>query len=393
MWQLSCQQPHSSAATTPAIPEVVVAPPILTGAAQLSEYLPLLQGKGVGLVVNPTSTIGTTHLVDTLLTHQIDIKAIFAPEHGFRGTADAGEHVANGRDTRTGLPIISLYGSHREPTRSDLQGVDVLVFDIQDVGARFYTYISTLHYVMQAAALHQLPVIVLDRPNPNGHYVDGPVLNPAFRSFVGMHPVPVVHGMTVGEYARMINGEGWLEGGRQATLTVVPCLHYTHDTTYELPIPPSPNLSKMEAIYLYPSTCFFEGTTFSEGRGTPTPFQVFGHPDFSEGGYTFTPVSGAGAKHPKWENQLCQGVSLTHLTPEAARAMGRINLSWLLDAYTRFDNKKEFFLPNHFIDKLAGTDQLRLHIQEGWSEDRIRSTWQADLDVYKVIREKYLLYN
>lgn len=355
-------------------------------------YLPLLVGKRVGMVVNHTSTIGDKHLVDSLLQSDIRITAIFAPEHGFRGQADAGEKIENGRDPQTNIPLISLYGKHKEPTADDLANIDILLFDIQDVGVRFYTYISTLHYVMQAAAKHDVPVLVLDRPNPNGHYTDGPVLKPGFTSFVGMHPVPVVHGMTVGEYAQMINGEGWLDGGRQAKLTVVTCQHYTHQTAYALPLPPSPNLPNMRSIYLYPSLCFFEGTVFSEGRGTNTQFQVYGHPDYPMGDHYFTPQSGPGAKSPKLENQRCRGVSLAAEPPESIRTQAQLDLSHLLAAYRHFPERERFFLPTLFIDKLAGTDQLRKQIVAGMTAEQIRASWQPDLAHYRGVRGKYLLY-
>lgn len=366
-------------------------PPIV-GAARTEAYFPLLRGKRLGLVVNHTSRIGERHLVDSLLAAGFTLTTIFAPEHGFRGTADAGAFITDGKDSDTGLPIISLYGSHKEPSAADLEQVDLLVFDIQDVGARFYTYISTLHYLMRAAAKAELPLLVLDRPNPNGHYVDGPVLDPAFQSFVGMHPVPAVHGMTVGEYARMINGEGWLEEGLQADLRVIPCRYYTHQTPYDLPVPPSPNLPNLRAVYLYPSLCFFEGTVFNEGRGTSRQFQVYGHPDFSGGDYTYVPESRPGALHPKLRGQTCRGVNLTHLPPDSLRRLARLDLSHLLRAYEHFPRPDEFFLPNHFIDKLAGSDLLRKQIMEGMTEAEIRAGWQADLAIYRAMREQYLLY-
>lgn len=365
---------------------------IQVGAAQVERYLPQLRDRRVGVVVNQTSTVGNVHLVDALLAANVQISAVFAPEHGFRGDADAGEKIADGRDPKTGLPIISLYGSHKEPTAADLKNVDVLVFDIQDVGARFYTYISTLHYVLQAGAKHGIPVLVLDRPNPNGHYVDGPVLDPDFQSFVGMHPVPVVHGMTVGEYARMIVGEGWLNTSQKPELSVIPCENYTHQTVYNLPVPPSPNLPNMRSIYLYPSLCFFEGTVFSVGRGTNTQFQIYGHPDFKIGSYQFTPRSGPGAKYPKLENEICNGISLERMSPLAIRSEARLNLFYLLQAYTHYPDQKNFFLPNNFIDKLAGSDQLRKQIQAGQTAEQIRASWQPGLAQFKTIRAKYLLY-
>ncbi len=366
--------------------------PIVLGAMRTPVYLPLLAGKRVGMIVNHTSTVGDKHLVDSLLQLGIRVTAIFAPEHGFRGQADAGEKIENGRDPQTNIPLVSLYGKHKEPTAADLANIDILLFDIQDVGVRFYTYISTLHYVMQAAAKHDVPVLVLDRPNPNGHYTDGPVLKPGFTSFVGMHPVPVVHGMTVGEYAKMINGERWLDGGRQAKLTVVPCQNYTHERPYALPLPPSPNLPNIRSIYLYPSICFFEGTPFSEGRGTDTQFQVYGHPDYPLGDHYFTPKSGPGAKSPKLENQRCRGVSFTAESPEVIRARAQLDVSHLITAYQNFPDKGQFFLPTLFIDKLAGSDQLRTQIVAGMTAEQIRASWQPDLERYRAMRRQYLLY-
>lgn len=363
------------------------------GVERLELYQNQLIGKKVGLVVNQTSMLGQQHIVDFLNANdKINVSYIFAPEHGFRGTADAGESVKDGVDTQTGVPVISLYGKKKAPTAQELSQIDVLIFDIQDVGVRFYTYISTLHYVMKAAAENNVKLIVLDRPNPNGHYVDGPVLDPAYQSFVGMHPVPVVHGMTVGEYAQMINGQGWLGNGLHTDLTVVPCLNYKHTDTYVLPIKPSPNLPNERSIYLYPSLCFFEGTVFSVGRGTNTQFQIYGHPDYTIDDHSFTPKSMAGAKYPKHENKVCKGRSLTSLAAATIKAEKRINLSYLITAYTHFEDKQAFFLKNKFIDKLAGTNQLRLQIQQGLSEEAIRASWQADLKDYDAMRQRYLMY-
>lgn len=356
-------------------------------------YLPFLSGKRLGMVVNQTSMVGNAHLVDTLLSRGMDIKAVFAPEHGFRGDADAGEQINNARDTKTGLPIISLYGRHKEPTAADLAEIDMIVFDIQDVGARFYTYISTLHYIMQAAVKYDKEVLVLDRPNPNGHYVDGPVLDLDYQSFVGMHPVPVVHGMTIAEYARMINGEGWLENGAEAKLLVNRCANYTHNTPYRLPVKPSPNLPNMRSIYLYPSLCFFEGTVFSVGRGTDTQFQIYGHPDFRAGNYRFRPQPGPGAKYPKLENQNCKGISFTETNPATIRGEARLNLNHILHAFNNFPKPDEFFLENNFIDKLAGSRALREQILAGWTEEEIRASWQEDLQAFKRMRENYLIYD
>jgi uncharacterized protein YbbC (DUF1343 family) len=366
---------------------------VVLGAARMDTYLPGLQdAKGVGLVVNPTSVVGNTHLVDTLLAQGVNVRQIFAPEHGFRGTADAGETVTDGKDKQTGLPIISLYGDNKKPKPSQLQGLEVVVFDIQDVGVRFYTYISTLHYVMEACAEKGIKVLVLDRPNPNGHYVDGPILDPDFKSFVGMHQVPIVHGMTVGEYAKMVNGEGWLKGGIRCELEVVPCLNYTHSMPYELPVKPSPNLPNNRSIYLYPSLCFFEGTVVSVGRGTNTQFQVYGHPDATIGDYYFTPEPMPGAKYPKLEGKRCRGFSLATTAPELIRQQGYLNLDYLVDFYQAYPDKANFFLETLFIDKLAGTDALRKAIVAGQSAEEIRSSWAEGLAAYLGMREGYLLY-
>jgi uncharacterized protein YbbC (DUF1343 family) len=361
--------------------------------ADPDRWLDRLRGRRVGLVVNHTARVGTTHLADTLLALGIDVDRVFAPEHGFRGTEDAGAHVESGRDPTTGLPVISLYGAHKKPTAGDLEGLDLLVFDIQDVGARFYTYLSTLHYVMEAGAEHGVPVLVLDRPNPNGHVTDGPVLDTArFRSFVGLHPIPVLHGMTLGELARMINGEGWLAGGRRCDLTVIPCTGYRRADPWDPPVAPSPNLRSAEAILLYPSLCFFEGTTVSVGRGTPTPFRVLGHPDFGIGSYAFTPEPGPGAAHPKHEGRTCYGTNLTGLDAKTLRQNARLDLSWLLGYHEYLAPRVPFFLDNGFFDKLAGTGALRRQISEGWDEDRIRASWQTDLERFRAKRQPYLLY-
>lgn len=369
-------------------------PSIITGAENIAEYLPVLQGKRVAMVVNQTSLIGNTHLVDTLLRYQAQIEKIFAPEHGFRGEADAGESIADSRDAKTGIPVISLYGKKKKPSAQDLAGVDIVVFDIQDVGARFYTYISSLHYVMEACAELDIPVVVLDRPNPNAHYIDGPVLERKYQSFVGMHPVPVVYGMTIGEYGLMINGEGWLADGIQADLTVVKNRNYAHGDYYNLPVRPSPNLPNIQSILLYPSLCFFEGTTVSVGRGTDKQFQIVGHPNYSNGNYTYTPQSSAGSKYPKHEGKICKGIDLTQLQKEDLHKAGRLDLSYLLTMYEALAGQGEpFFLDNNFFEKLAGTDQLRQQIIAGNSEEQIRNSWKADLDTFKLTREKYLLYD
>ncbi len=359
---------------------------IATGADQIDILLPKLQNKRVALVVNQTSVIGTRHLVDTLLGHNITIAKVFAPEHGFRGDADAGEHVKNSIDTKTNLSIISLYGNNKKPTAAQLADVDIVIFDIQDVGARFYTYISTLHYLMEACAEHKKQVIVLDRPNPNGHYVDGPVLDMEFKSFVGMHPIPIVHGLTVGELAMMINGEKWLPGGATCELEVVKMQNYTHDTPYSLPIKPSPNLPNDQSIMLYPSLCLFEGTIMSMGRGTYFPFQVVGYPDERFGPFRFSPISIDGmAKNPPYENQVCYGVDLRNEPVE-----DKVSLEYLIRFYKLAENKDKFF--NNFFNNLAGNDILMKQIKDGKSEDEIRKTWEKDLEAYKIMREKYLLY-
>jgi len=364
---------------------------ILPGSERMEQYLPLLQGKRVALVVNHTSVVGDRHLVDTLLSRGIElgeIMKVFVPEHGLRGNFDAGQEFDDGRDARTGLPVISLYGKHKKPLPDDLEGIDLVVLDIQDVGARFYTYISTLHYVMEACAENGVPLLVLDRPNPNGGYVDGPVLEPELRSFVGMHPIPVVYGLTMGELAGMINGEGWLEGGISCDLGVIPCHGYSHGDPYSMPVSPSPNLTSDHAIRLYPSTCFFEGTVISEGRGTEMPFEVYGHPDL-QGGFSFTPVSMPGrSTHPKHQDRLCRGEDLRGFEPEGG--WNRVHLEFLLDAYARYPRKEEFF--TGYFETLAGTTDLRLQIEAGWSAAQIRKSWQPGIGEYMRKREKYLIY-
>ena len=361
---------------------------ITLGAERFDAYLPLLQNQNVAFCGNHTSVVNNRHLVDILLEKDVRLIKIFCPEHGFRGEAEAGAAISNQTDAKTGIPIISLYGKNKKPSSEHLKNVDVIVFDIQDVGVRFYTYISTLHYVMEAAAENNVPVIVLDRPNPNGHYIDGCVLDTNFKSFVGIHPVPVVHGMTVGEYALMINGEKWFKNGVQCKLSVIPMEHYTHQTRYQLPIPPSPNLQAMQAIYLYPSLCFFEGTVISVGRGTDKPFMCYGHSQSPIGDYYFTPRSIKGvAENPPQNGLRCRGFDLSEVEPEA-----RINLNYLISMYQNFPNQGEFFLKNNFFDKLAGNDVLRQQIINGLSESEIRASWQAGLEKYRTMRQKYLLY-
>ena len=374
--------------TTPTAPLTAATPenqPLQTGASQLQKYLPMLQGKRVGLVVNQTSTIGNTHLVDSLVSLGVKINTIFAPEHGFRGDADAGAQIKDSKDIKTGLPIISLYGKNKKPLPEQIQNLDILVFDIQDVGTRYYTYISTMHYVMEAAAENNKEVLILDRPNPNGHYVDGPVLEKEHVSFVGMHPIPIVHGLTVGELANMINGEKWLEGQRQAKVTVIPMANYTHKMPYSLPVKPSPNLPNDQAIALYTSICFFEGTNVSLGRGTQTPFQVIGSPYYTKKDFRFTPVSTPGATNPPQKDVVCYGKDLTKVDVQ-----NKVDLSYLIDMYQNSTNKEKFF--NNFFEKLAGTSDLRKQIIAGKTEAEIRATWEPALSNYKKMRKQYLMY-
>ncbi|WP_299108693.1 DUF1343 domain-containing protein [uncultured Tenacibaculum sp.] len=373
------------------------------GADRTNLYLNKLKGKNIAIVANQTSIIHVLqraevspnvmgsklvahHLVDYLHNYgNINVQKVFAPEHGFRGKADAGEVVVDGIDTKTKLPIVSLYGKNKKPSQAQLEGIDVVVFDIQDVGARFYTYISTLHYVMEACAEANIPVIVLDRPNPNGHYIDGPVLETEHTSFVGMHPVPVVYGMTIGEYGQMINGEQWLKDKAQCDLTIVPIEGYTHEYQYSLPIKPSPNLPNDASINLYPSLCFFEGTNVSAGRGTNTQFQIYGSPFLKDFDYSFTPQPNEGAKYPKHKNEVCYGENLTE-TDELAH----LNLGWLLKAYQQTSAKEKFF--NAFFTKLAGTKKLQQQIEQGLSEKEIKNSWKSDLEAFKKTRAKYLIY-
>jgi uncharacterized protein YbbC (DUF1343 family) len=366
---------------------------VRTGAERTELYLPLLQGKRIGIVANQTSVIKEMHLVDSLYAMGNEVTRIFklfSPEHGFRGQVARGEAVPDGVDPVTGLPVVSLYGQNRKPPAEEFNDLDLILFDIQDVGTRFYTYISTLFYVMQACAEEDKELLVLDRPNPNGFYVDGPVLEPGFSSFVGMHEVPVVYGMTIGEYAGMINGEGWLGEGLTCRLTVIPCGNYTHRSIYKLPVSPSPNLPNMNSIYLYPSTCFFEGTVISEGRGTDAPFEVFGHPDLEGREFTFIPKSIPGkAVHPKSEGELCYGTDLRNMRDLEERDP-ELNLSWLIDAYRDFPDKGSFFIT--YFENLAGTDKLRRQIENGLSEEEIRASWQEDLEAFRKIRSKYLIY-
>lgn len=362
---------------------------VLTGAEQSSRYFPLLEGKRVGVVGNQTSILpqsASIHLVDFLLEKKVEVVKVFVPEHGFRGTADAGEKIANSTDPKTGLPIVSLYGNNKKPTAEQLQDLDVVIFDLQDVGVRFFTYISTLHYVMEACAEQGKKLILLDRPNPNGSYLDGPILKKGYESFVGMHPIPIVHGLTTGELAQMINEEGWLGADLQVELTVIPVAHWTHDQPYDLPVKPSPNLPNAQAIQWYPSTCLFEGTVVSLGRGTLYPFQVYGYPDPRFGAFTFTPVSIEGmSKTPPHQNQKCYGRDLREINPVPS-----FTLAYLMDAYQRSGMKDKFF--NNYFNTLVGTDELKKQILEGKTEEEIRATWQEGLQEYSLLRDKYLLY-
>ena len=376
----------------------ISASPIRPGADRMELYLPLLKNKSVAVFANPTSVVGKTHLVDSLLKRGIHITKIFGPEHGFRGNEDDGATIGSTTDAATGIPVVSLYGSKSKPSASDLQGVDILIFDIQDVGCRFYTYISSLQKYLEAAIENDKPVLILDRPNPNGFFVDGPVLEPGFKSFVGMQPIPVVYGMTIGEYAKMLLGEHWLDPTIEARprpahfkLTVIPCANYTHKSRYELPVSPSPNLPNMQAVYLYPSLCFFEGTSVSLGRGTSRPFQQFGHPSFPDNLYSFTPVSSYGSHKPPQMNRICYGYDLSGV--DVRQETGdRLSLKWLLQAYRLLPQKDSFFLATNYIDKLAGTNRLQQQIRQGLSEAAIRQSWQPGLDKFMQIRKKYLLY-
>lgn len=376
-----------------------------TGAENYKVYLSLLVGKKVGVVTNQTGILKiendnvvvkdetkahqgifiNQHLVDFLIERKIQVQKIYAPEHGFRGTADAGELIKDGKDTKTGLPIISLYGDNKKPKPEQLKGIDVMVFDLQDVGARFYTYISSLHYVMEACAENNIPLIVLDRPNPNGGIIDGPILEKEFTSFVGMHPIPVLHGMTIGEYAKMINGEKWLKDGIQCNLTVIPCLNYTHEMTYGLPVKPSPNLPNDQSINLYASLCFFEGTNVSVGRGTEKQFQIYGSPFLAKTDFSFTPKPNLGAKDPMHNGKLCYGEDLSN-----QKKVNRLELKWLIKAYNSTADKKTFF--NSFFVKLAGTKKLQEQIEKGVSEVEIRKSWEKGLEEFRKVRGKYLIY-
>lgn len=363
---------------------------IQTGAERVSEYIDLLKGKNVAVVANQSSLINKTHLVDSLLALGIKVKKVFCPEHGFRGLVDAGEDVQSQKDKKTGLPIISLYGKNKKPTVDDLKDIDIVIFDIQDVGVRFYTYLSTLHYVMEACAENKKMCIVLDRPNPNGYFIDGPVLEEKYKSFLGMHPVPLVYGMTIGEYAQMINGEGWLLGKAKCSLKVVTLTGYTHNDLYELPVRPSPNLPNMTSVYLYPSLGLFEGTIVAVGRGTDLPFQVIGYPGLKNTKYTFTPQPKPGAMNPKYNGQLCNGFNLVDFGNEYVVGLRKLYLFWLMATYENTVDKTTFFDEN--FNYHAGNDLLQQQIKSDVKEEEIRKTWQPGIEKFKPIRKKYLLY-
>ncbi|MDQ6902970.1 MAG: DUF1343 domain-containing protein [Bacteroidota bacterium] len=382
---------------------------IIPGADRMEVYVPLLKGKSVAVFANQTSMVYNTNLVDTLIKRGIKVVKIFGPEHGFRGNADAGEKVGNSIDKETGVEVISLYGKHNKPTPKDLQGVDVMIFDIQDVGTRFYTFISSLQKYIEAAMENSKPLLILDRPNPNGFYVDGPVLDPKFKSFVGMQPIPIVYGMTLGEYSHMLMGEKWLSDaankrsddylhGKNSTDTpfhflVIKCLNYDHDSKYILPVKPSPNLPSIQSIYWYPTTCLIEGTILSEGRGTDKPFQLFGHPDLPKNLISFTPESMEGAKDPKLLGQKCYGWDLSGTEAEVLKKVDKqIQLKWLIQAYKMFPHKDSFFLKSNGFNRLAGNDVLMQQIKDGVSENDIRKSWEPALSQFKKIRKKYLLY-
>ncbi len=384
--------------------------PVIVGAERTQVYFPMIKGKAIAVFANQTSMVADTHLVDTLISSGINVVKIFGPEHGFRGTADAGEHVDNNIDKKTGLPIISLYGEHKKPTAEDLKDVDAVVFDIQDVGVRFYTFISSLEYLLEACIENHKQLMMLDRPNPNGFYVDGPVLDKKFKSFIGMQSIPIVYGMTIGEYALMLAGEKWLSQKANEInsynitteptadtpfhVQVIKCKNYDHSTKYILPVAPSPNLREIQSIYIYPSTCFFEGTVLSEGRGTDKPFQVFGHPSLPKNLFAFTPKPNAGAKSSKCFYQQCYGWNESAATTNAMlkKLNGKIQLKYLVQAYKLFPGKDSFFLKNNFIHKLAGNDLLVQQIKSGKTEAQIRKSWEPALVKFKKIRKKYLLY-
>jgi uncharacterized protein YbbC (DUF1343 family) len=360
------------------------------GASQFERYKQFIEGKAVAVVSNQTSMVGEMHLVDFLVSKGINLRIIFAPEHGFRNLADAGEVVSDGVDSKTGISVINLYGSHLRATPEDLKDIDVVLFDIQDVGVRFYTYLGTLHYLMEACAAAKVKCVILDRPNPNGFFVDGNILDTAYSSFVGMHPVPIVHGMTVGEYAMMLNGEGWLKNSVKCDLEVIRCRNYTHSTLYELPVRPSPNLPNQNSVYLYPSICFFEGTRISLGRGTDFPFQVYGSPLLPDNGFSFVPDSTPGSKNPPLRGEKCYGTDLHNAMKDGMVPSPGINMGWVIDAYNKYPEKDKFF--TSYFDVLSGGPTIREQIQKGMTADQIRESWKTGLEKFSKIREKYLLY-
>ena len=367
-------------------------PKLKVGAERSEIYLPLLEGKKVGLVVNQSSMVDSVHLINFLVSKGVDVKGIYAPEHGYKGNVERGKHVDGEIDAETGIPVYSLYGKNHKPSPEILEGIDVMIFDMQDVGVRFFTYIYTMTRVMEASAENGIKVMVLDRPNPIGYYVDGPVLQPGFESGVGLFPIPVIHGLTVGEFAKMVNGERWLKDSIQCDLEVIKVENYTHETKYQLPVFPSPNLAEMKSIYLYPSICLFEGANVNEGRGTYKPFQQFGAPYYTPKDFSYVPESiPVLALHPKFEGETCYGYDLSGMTISELQDIKQLEIKYLIDFYNKCDDKENFF--TSFFDKLAGTDQLRLQIIEGKTEEQIRASWQEDLDKYKQMRNKYLLYN
>ena len=365
---------------------------VTTGAQRTKQYLPLIKNKKIGVVANPASVINTTQLVDSLLSLKIDIEKIFCPEHGFRGNVPDGDLIDNEYDPSTGIKIISLYGKNKKVIDEDITDLDVVVFDLQDVGCRFFTYISTLTYMMQACADNGIPLIILDRPNPNGFYVDGPVLEKGFESFIGLHPIPVVYGMTIGEFALMVNGEDWLENSSKCDLTVIKLQGYQHNMIVKLPVKPSPNLPNWKAVYLYPSLCFFEGTAMSVGRGTDFPFQIYGSPNFSIGSFAFTPESKPGAStNPKYKGQQCYGQNLSGFAENYQENPEQINLLWLIESYKLLNTRESFF--TSYFDKLAGTNKLRQQIEAGDTEAEIRKSWETELNHFRETRKLYLLYD
>jgi len=365
-------------------------PPVTVGAERTAEYFPLLKGKRIALFSNHTGMVGDKHLLDVLVENGLNVVAIFSPEHGFRGNAGAGDKIASSVDTKTGVPILSLYdGNTSKPSAESMQKFDILIVDIQDVGLRYYTYYITMVKLMDACAEHNKKVLILDRPNPNGHYVDGPILDMKYKSGVGWLPIPIVHGMTLGELAQMVNGEKWLPEGRTCDLTVIPCLNYTHQTMYRLPVPPSPNLPNMKAVYLYPSLCYFEATPVSLGRGTTLPFQIYGHPNMKGYNFTFTPRSMPSAIKPPQQDRLCYGVNLSTLPEEEILKKG-IDLSYLIDAYKKLNMNNRFF--TSFFEKLIGVDYVRTMIEQGKTAEEIQAVWQSDVRKFKKQRKPYLLY-